>query len=293
MLWMIDINNQACRFRSAKPLFRRFTLSAEDLPRLLKEFLAQRMMREHHAIWHLVRSRWEQLSETRQKHYRDLGWKPPRFMGDALSGIDFLGMHREMIDTVKSFVEDRKLDLQQVEGWAEIPWKHDDPEWPMPPEYHDDPDPLSKLQFTTDSFQREANDRYLNDSWLKSVSVDRLGILIEGGIHAWMHTHWADEPWYKPHTGKSIDDIRNDYLADFYSSHVNKHFWKLHGWIDNRIAAWEKANGEQADLSQCWSGPKMDHSMGDHDGRAGKRLINTEEIMMARAQLRPDFLVIA
>jgi hypothetical protein len=36
---------------------------------------------------------------------------------------------------------------------------------------------------------------------------------------------------------------------------VNRHFWKLHGWIDDRIYGWEDARGEEADLSEGWDGP--------------------------------------
>lgn len=33
-------------------------------------------------------------------------------------------------------------------------------------------------------------------------------------------------------------DPKYDYLGDFYSSHVNPLFWKLHGWVDDRIEDW-------------------------------------------------------
>ena len=33
-----------------------------------------------------------------------------------------------------------------------------------------------------------------------------------------------------------------DYLADTYASHVNHIFWKLHGWIDERIRDWIKTH---------------------------------------------------
>src|SRR3712207_5921244 len=34
----------------------------------------------------------------------------------------------------------------------------------------------------------------------------------------------------------------HDYLGDFHSSHVNPIFWKLHGWIDDRIEGWFRAH---------------------------------------------------
>ena len=256
-------------------------MSAPDLPSKLKQVLATRSIREHHAIWHLVRSRWGQLSDTRRKFYASLGWKPPRFLGHCLSGIDFLGMHREMIVKVKKFVQSHGSGIGQVGGWQTIPWDHDDADWPMPKNYPSNPDPLSKLQFITGNYRREAEDRYLNNAWLKGICIDKMGILIESGIHAWMHMHWSADPWYKPYTGKDIDDVRNDYLGSFYSSHVNKHFWKLHGWIDDRITTWETANGTAADLSQAWAGP-----MHWEDNTSHPRIMTDEEIMLVGAQLR-------
>ena len=38
------------------------------------------------------------------------------------------------------------------------------------------------------------------------------------------------------------DAPANDDLGDFYSSHVHPVFWRLHGWIDDRINDWAAAN---------------------------------------------------
>lgn len=42
-----------------------------------------------------------------------------------------------------------------------------------------------------------------------------------------------DEKW---------DDPRYDFLGEFYSSHVNPLFWRLHGWVDDRIEDWYQAH---------------------------------------------------
>lgn len=39
------------------------------------------------------------------------------------------------------------------------------------------------------------------------------------------------------------DDPRYDFLGEFYSSHVNPLFWRLHGWVDDRIEDWYKTHG--------------------------------------------------
>ena len=36
-------------------------------------------------------------------------------------------------------------------------------------------------------------------------------------------------------------DQKYDYLGEFYSSHVNPIFWRLHGWVDDRIEDWFNA----------------------------------------------------
>ena len=35
---------------------------------------------------------------------------------------------------------------------------------------------------------------------------------------------------------------RDDYLGEFFSSHVNPLFWRLHGWVDYRIEDWFNAH---------------------------------------------------
>ena len=42
-----------------------------------------------------------------------------------------------------------------------------------------------------------------------------------------------DEKW---------DDPKYDYLGDFHSSHVNPMFWRLHGWVNDRIEDWYNAH---------------------------------------------------
>jgi hypothetical protein len=90
--------------------------------------------------------------------------------------------------------------------------------------------------------------------FLSSISLGALGNLIEFRIHNQMHGRWSsvsinpltnmpetrdpfdiDEKW---------DDPKYDYLGEFYSSHVNPIFWRLHGWVDDRIEDWYNAHEE-------------------------------------------------
>ena len=66
-----------------------------------------------------------------------------------------------------------------------------------------------------------------------------------------MHVRWSGSPPNDPNSA----DVNNDWLFSAWSSHVNKTFWKLHGWIDDRIGDWENATGQMADFSKAWIGP--------------------------------------
>jgi hypothetical protein len=87
---------------------------------------------------------------------------------------------------------------------------------------------------------------------LASLSLGALGNLLEFTIHNQMHMRWASvsrvpatgEPAVRDtfDTSDAWDDPRYDYLGDFYSSHVNPVFWRLHGWVDDRIEDWFRAH---------------------------------------------------
>ena len=96
------------------------------------------------------------------------------------------------------------------------------------------------------------------DRWLRrpnillQLTLGAYGNLLEMTIHNWMHMRWASVP-RDPASGKvetrggydvdtRWDDTKNDYLGDFHSSHVNPIFWKLHGWVDDRIEDWFRAH---------------------------------------------------
>jgi hypothetical protein len=93
--------------------------------------------------------------------------------------------------------------------------------------------------------------QFQDANYLRSVSLDQLGIDMEWSIHGWMHMRWSG--------ALAADafavDPDNDWLFFPWSSHVSKKFWKLHGWIDDRITDWANANGAEADLSDTWAGP--------------------------------------
>ena len=47
-----------------------------------------------------------------------------------------------------------------------------------------------------------------------------------------------------------------DWLNDTYGSHVNIHFWKLHGLVDQIVDKWLAPNGYTAIAQDCNGNPK-------------------------------------
>ncbi|MBN9360694.1 MULTISPECIES: hypothetical protein [unclassified Devosia] len=228
-----------------------------DLPVSVKTDLASMSMREHHHMWHLARNPdfWNSLTPQEKADLTAQGWNAPRFHGTSGSGLDFLGMHRNMIPHVNHLMAQAgDPSWPSVVAWMPIPWSESDADWPMPPSWpgmHPSMGEAKSPASVSDNQQAVA--QLTDPAVLKQVSLDALGRYIEGTIHAWMHNRWSAQP---------VADVwapepENDYLGAPFSSHVNKHFWKLHGWIDERIRDWERANDRQADLSDAWSGPSM------------------------------------
>lgn len=238
-----------------------------EIPNAARTRLASERVRMYHAIWHFVRREddWNGLEASQKDELVRQGWTPPRFETQPGAGIDFLYMHRRMIQMVNLWAAGQEHHHHHgppqrdafVRSWVNIPWDHADLVWPMPiVDLASDPDLQqifgpSKEQATTEVYRRRVSERYENREWLRTRSLDQLGSELEFGIHGWMHMHWSTAPPTNPNT---LDES-NEWLGSPFSSHVNRHFWKLHGWIDDRIYAWEDARGEEADLSDGWEGP--------------------------------------
>jgi hypothetical protein len=251
-------------------------MSAPGLSDKLKTYLADWQRREHHALWHYVRMLWPVTPPDRKKALAAMQWEPPRLRTDYGAGVDFLAMHRTMLREVQALVQHFHLP-DDITGWTEIPWDPNDQDWPMPPAYPRMPDPEFKQLEITQRFSAQVKNQFCSDDWLRNCSLDYLGSQIENTIHDWMHVHWSEAPWFTWGSGKDINDPKNDWLASPYSSHVNKHFWKIHGWIDARITQWEAAKQESATplLTEAWIGPP--HRMGH------KPMMTEDEVRAAEA----------
>lgn len=244
-------------------------------PKEVIEMMASREHRMHHWLWHEVRNNWYRYPRDIQQKIDELGWRPPRPVLDESgnpnlendSGEDFLYMHRQMIGDVNAILK-RVGDpnYPRVQGWLEAP-SPDDTSYPVPSAWFDPT--AGQAQFAnikrikSDIFYEKRfrfwQKTFTDPVFLRSVTLGKLGVIIEMTIHNAMHMRWAAstgtvrpdplqttgdiDPTKGEVIGVEWDDPRYNFLGDTYSSHVNPIFWKLHGWIDDRIEAWKLANG--------------------------------------------------
>ena len=228
-----------------------------NFPPQIRAFWARSASRLHHHIWHLVRMVGVAgLSEGDRRVFERLRFTAPAALaGQPGAGLDFLAMHRRMIATTRALAERLGVPYRPT-GWSEIPWDHADPDWPMPAGSSEN------KQLSRTAEMQDAVDRiYRNRTALGRARLDELGTLIESRIHGWMHMHWATEP--EPDWSRLLDPTpSNDYLGHPISSQVNPRFWKLHGWVDDCIRAWEAAapaggppRDANVELANRWEGP--------------------------------------
>lgn len=254
-----------------------------QLPNQVIVEMAKRHHRLHHFLWHEVRNYWLDYDNDTKNKLRHMGWEPPRPalsktdpntnrqtpIYDNFSGEDFLFMHREMIKLVNEILN-QVSDPQypKVEGWKMVP-RPDDLDYPVPPAWD------SSLIATTKTIEF-FNTRFLpwettytDPNFLSRITLGELGSRLEFSIHNMMHLRWSSQPVAeRPETdptdpdsiNPSWDDPSYNYLGDTYSSHVNPIFWKLHGWIDDRIEDWKNAHGISGDIQ--WNGTWMGHMHG-------------------------------
>jgi hypothetical protein len=249
------------------------------LPQAVIIMMARREARMHHYLWHQVRNMWLFYDEPTRQAIRNLGWEPPRPalrpapggrgapIYDNNSGEDFLYMHRQMIAAVNAkLAEVGQPDYPKVVGWNPVP-RPGDADFPVPPAW-DSGDPglndylkeSKSDQFFNASFVPWEHD-YMDPTNLRGMALGELGSRIEVTIHNRMHMRWCEDPGQRrpdmdPTNPDDIDPKWDDpsykWLGDTYSSHVNSIFWKLHGWVDDRIEDWKRANNVQGPVQ--WKG---------------------------------------
>ena len=247
------------------------------LPEPVIAFAGNRAMRIHHYMWHQTRNQWNTLTEEQRTELTNRGWGVSRpsqdaqgtFITDNGAGEDFLYMHRQMIiDLNRILAAGNYTYGKQIVGWTEIP-SQNDLNWPVPPVYGTDQfvAQTKTEEYLTNTI-RPLETRFKDPAYLRTVSLGELGARLEYEIHNALHVRFSSESamnrpdpqpfWNTDQIDTQYDSPTYDWMNDFYSSHVNVYFWKLHGWVDDRINDWQRANGvSNIQWNNTWMG--VDH----------------------------------
>jgi hypothetical protein len=172
------------------------------------------------------------------------------------SGEDFLYFHREMVCMFRDLMAEAG---EPIWYWTTVP-QPGTPGDEVPPAWSGAPETLERRirALKTDEYywsrMRWWDQQFKDPTYLATLTLGQFGSLIEYSIHNDMHMRWSAPP-RDPVTNTSLptgrpywdrdtrwDDPRYDWLGEFYSSHVNPFFWRLHGWIDDRINDWFDAH---------------------------------------------------
>lgn len=243
------------------------TLSVDDR---MKQLMTTRSHRLWHYLWHGIRNAWARMSQQERsavRQYLGTGW----VRNDAETvnipqpnrGEEFLHMHREMVAKVATV-----LGAQMYAPWAQPPAPND-PQFPLP-----------------GGNTRQSNAEYAQYlTWhqqavalqtLRSMTLSQYGEWLEANIHNSMHNRWSDPRTANPQimAGGIFQQPRpewdlpsQDNLVSPYTSHANPLFWRIHGYVDQRVDDWLRANNYTSIAMDCrgvqgcyqwqriWTGP--------------------------------------
>jgi hypothetical protein len=246
------------------------------LPTPIVIMMASHEHRLHHYLWHQVRNSWWEYSDSERNEIRQLGWEPPRpaYVRSTPprvgvinnSGEDFLYMHRVMIASVNMRLREiGDPAYPKIEGWKQIPAPGDQ-EYPTPPGWDTGIDELNTYleNVKSDDFYNQrvkpAESQFTDNAYLKTISLGELGARLEFTIHNWLHMRFCSEvsemrpdpDEFSTTIDTKWDDPHYNWLGDTYASHVHPLFWKLHGWVDDRVEDWKKAHQISGEIN--WVG---------------------------------------
>lgn len=246
------------------------------LPGGLTAELARRRCRLRLYIWHRLRHSWLRLTPEGQSAVEKISplWVPPRPaldrrgnpLPDNGSGEDFLYANRRMLKSVNRTLSTTEGGgPARIDSWRRVP-PPGDPDYPVP----NFPDSGLEALKSDDYYRRYLatwESRYTDEGYLRGVTLGRLGSEIEFTIGKGMQLRWAapSTVGYRPTTSIARDIDRQwdapayDYLGDVYASHVNPLFWKMRGWVDDRVEDWRRAHAVIGDIEWegTWEGPPV------------------------------------
>jgi hypothetical protein len=240
----------------------KFEQTESGMPMDFRAYVRKNRMGFMHDKWHSEHT-WEHRSVLpgSMERWKCNGFKRhPRQMGDPGSGLDFLAMHRLMVQDARAKFPQYAAALA---GWDEVPTSVFDGSNPVP----------KFLKVPFDLFMLRKLNRLSDKNLADFQSEDELGQYLWNdlskfpapaefrAIHFYIHLRFTDP----------FDDQTN--LARETQNMENKYFWRLHGWIDNlwaKYRAMKRLNDRdpqyQALLSEAHAEmPHVDDDSDDQD----------------------------
>jgi hypothetical protein len=226
----------------------------EDSLRALRPMLGSKNHSDWHAKWHKVRTLQPDVEDSYFAKLQDAELVPKNISKEeffklyaqkgTLSGENFFFMHRMMIKMVQ--FELAMNGKPCVSPWENLPTTISDPVWPVPRKYKD----LSEKAQDERMLQslRASIAKIQSPEFLQKVTLAELGRIIEPGFHQTLHA------FYRTSTGCTPEAKAQGFCDDLIpveTSPVNKHFWKLHGLIDQLLGHWLKANSYTEISTDC------------------------------------------
>jgi len=249
-------------------------------PEAVESYSANRTNRFMHNFFHNVRMSFPICDAIEQDQLDNLGWKPTyisyvyysnmsSFYLHTANGEDFLYMHRQMVFDVNKVATENGSGWS-VNGWSWCPLPSD-PNWPVPEigSNVEESEVAYYEGYKSESYYTEViipRQEWIEESSfsnLINVTLGEFGAILEYELHTDFHVRFSaySALGYRlqnyAHPTAYIDTYWDNeeyqFLADFYSAHVNPTFWKIHGWVENMIGNWSVANGLANGLDVTWS----------------------------------------
>lgn len=220
--------------------------TSEAQMRLIRPMVGERSHLAWHADWHELRGTVEPLTTAAFAEAKAAQLVPASVsfsdftarysvQGGTLAGENFLYMHRLMIKMVQ--LELAGNGQPCFAPWNDVPASIEDAAWPVPKSLAT---PTSKNAAAAQLEQmRGLLAKLRSPTLLKNVSLNRLGQLIEPRLHMQLHGFYRSTPACSREARAQgfCDD-----LVPVATSPINKHFWKIHGLVDQLIGDWLRAH---------------------------------------------------
>jgi hypothetical protein len=205
------------------------------MPKPILDFLSAQGWGNHHLEWHTVRQ-WDLLSASDQSWAKGQHWSRADMQeGQKGNGLEFLAMHRVMIRLLTTKFP---TDIALFQGFDQPPTECSDKTDPCGPGSQgqdfdaDKASAIDKIQNHIADFASDDDFGLYLETSLRPTSTDPNARADDksAGIHNYLHNRFMDP--------KSKIDV-----GDPSVNLQNKHFWHIHGWIENRWTEYRKLKG--------------------------------------------------